>query len=118
MKNTARRLAAAATTATLALGLSTGLAGAANAAITTPDSAASVSAAERGATYEFRFNLLVPNAPVTFDVDGTVVGTGTTNSNGDVSFFYAPSNAEPGYHKLYARTLYGIWSSSGFGTTL
>lgn len=118
MKNTTRTLVAGAATAALTLGLSVGLAGTANASTPAPDSAVSVSSAERGATYEFRFNLLVPNAPVTFDVDGVVVGTGTTNANGDVSFFYAIENAGPGYHKLTARTLYGIWSSSGFGTPL
>lgn len=111
--NMKRAIAAGAATVALAVGMSVGVAGAATAA---PASTAAVTAtAAETPTWEFRFNLLAPNAPVTFTVDGKVVGTGTTNSNGDVSFFYSPVGLKPGYYKLYAHTLYGIWSSSAFG---
>jgi hypothetical protein len=61
------------------------------------------------------FALFAPNAPVVFAVNGAVVGTGVTNSNGDVSFTFMPEGLAPGYYRLVASTSYGISSSIGFG---
>jgi hypothetical protein len=61
------------------------------------------------------FALFAPNAPVVFTVNGTVVGTGVTNSNGDVSFTFTPSGLAPGYYRLVGSTSYGVSSSIGFG---
>jgi len=107
-------LLAGSTIAALTVGLSLGAAGAAHAA-TTPAAASQSVTRTAPAPIVVTFSLLVPNAPVTFSVAGTVVGTGTTNSNGDVTFSYTPTGLAPGYYRLTATTSYGISSSVAFG---
>jgi|GEM_PF-5895666 hypothetical protein len=106
-----RTILAGAAALALSTGLTLGVAASATAAPAPAPAAASATAP----SYTFVFNLLVPNAPVTFTVDGVVVGTGTTNSNGDVTITYSPTGLAPGYYRLVATTSYGIWSSIGFG---
>jgi hypothetical protein len=63
------------------------------------------------------FNLLTPNSPVVFTVNGVEVGTGTTNSVGDVTFRFDPASAglQPGAYRLVATaTASGISTSIGF----
>ncbi|KAB8169770.1 hypothetical protein FH609_005635 [Streptomyces sp. 3MP-14] len=93
----------------LAAGLAFGGAAAAH-AVESPAAASSAVA-----PVDVTFSLLVPNAPVTFTVDGNVVGTGTTDATGQVSFSYLPEGLAPGYYRLVATTSHGISSSIGFG---
>ena len=90
--------------------------GAASPASATPQAAPVNSPAASPTTISATFNLLVPNAPVTFTVDGTVVGTGVTDDLGNVSFTYTPEGLAPGYYRLVATTdVPGFSSSIGFG---
>jgi len=110
--NRSRSVLAASATAVLAVGLSLGAATTAQAA---PAQVAVSHAAASAHPISVTFNLLVPNAPVTFTVNGAVVGTGTTSATGVVNFVYTPSGLAPGYYRLVATTSYGISSSIGFG---
>jgi len=68
-------------------------------------------------TLHVAFNLLAPNSPVVFTIAGTVIATGTTNSNGDVRLDWTATGYEVGYHTIRAtETTYGIWSEFHFGT--
>lgn len=109
----AYRLLTAIAAAAAGIALSLGTASAAPAA---PQTAPVNSPAATPTTIGATFNLLVPNAPVTFTVDGTVVGTGTTDHLGTVSFTYTPEGLAPGYYRLVAATdIPGFSSSIGFG---
>jgi hypothetical protein len=104
----------------LALGSTLGVATMAQAAPSHSDSSASSHSAPAAVDpISVTMNLLVPDAPVQFSVVGNgvdvVVGSGTTDSVGDVSFSFTPSGLPAGYYRLVATTSYGISSNIGFG---
>jgi hypothetical protein len=108
----AHRMITAIATTAAGIAISLGTATTASAAPQT----ASVSSPAATTTINVTFNLLAPNAPVTFTVNGGVVGTGTTDSVGNVSFSYTPQGLAPGYYRLVATTnVPGLSSSIGFG---
>jgi hypothetical protein len=118
MKLTRSLLTASAVMA-LALGSTLGIASTAQAAPS--HSAPAHSAPAAAHPISVTMNLLVPNAPVQFSVVGSgvnaVVGAGTTDSVGDVSFSFTPSGLAAGYYQLVASTSYGLSSSVGFGVS-
>jgi len=112
--NRSRSVLAASATAVLAVGLSLGAAATAQAAPSQSHSA--VASTQTAPTLHVVFNLLAPNSPVVFTIEGTVIATGTTNSNGNVRLDWTATGYEVGYHTVRAtETTYGIWSDTAFG---
>ena len=97
------------------LALSAGATVAAQAAPQTAPAAATSTSAATAHTVHVTFSLLVPNTSVTFLVGDQVLGTGTTDSNGDVSFSFSTEGMAPGYYRLVAITGSGTSSSVVFG---